>query len=86
MLIKTDTGETVTELEEMAHIASKLLFKIVLPNKEIGKTIQTDEEIENQCRSAGPPVDKRDFSARMFHTQNKEGSRITNRAFLNLFP
>ena len=85
MLIKTDTREIGTELEELAHISQKPLFKIALHNYEIVKATQTEVEIENQCGPAGPPIDERDLGARMFHTQNKESSSITNRSFLNLF-
>ena len=76
MLIKTDINETATEIEEMAHIPHKHLVKIVLHDKERGKTIQTDEEFENQCGPAGPPIDERDLGARILHTQNKEDSSI----------
>jgi len=67
------------------HISQTHLFGISLRNKEGVKTIQTYEEIENQCRPAGLPIDERDLGARMFHTQNKEASTITGRSFLNLF-
>ena len=55
MLKKADTSETVTEPEEMAHIAWNYYFNIVLQGKEIGKTTQTIEEIESQCGSTGLP-------------------------------
>ena len=86
MLRKTDTSETVTELEEMAHISQKHRCKIVLHDKEIGKTTQTDEEIETQRGSTGPSVGERDLGSRMFHTHNIEGSSLTSSSFLKLFP